>query len=426
MKNWSGLLEWNPSTIYQPKEKEELIHIVQMAANENKKVRVIGSGHSFTPLCVTNEILINLDEYHGIIAVDNASKKVTVKSGTKLCVLNNLLDQHGLALENMGDIDVQSIAGAISTGTHGTGISFGNLSTQVCQIEFINGKGEIILCSENENAELFKTVQVSLGVMGILTEITIKCIDSYVLELRVEKDPIEDILQRLHGLNKDNRNFEFYWFPNTKWAMTKKLNIVNAIPENNTFKDYLQETILENYAFKAVCELSYRIPSFTHQLSALSAATVSSYQKTKKSFEVYSTRRLVRFNEMEYNIPAEAYPDTKKELMKWMKKNNKEVLFPVENRFVKKDDIYLSPAYERDSSYIAIHTYHKANHKIYFNAVEEIFKSFGGRPHWGKIHSMTQNDLAIRYPRFDAFNALRIKNDPFGMFLSPYLSSLFE
>jgi FAD-linked oxidoreductase len=425
-ENWSGYIQWQPKEVLYPRSKEDIIQIIQSVIEKKQKVRAVGSGHSCTKLCVTDDILVSLDNYQGIVHIDRANKLVTVKAGTKLNLLNTLLDAENLALENLGDIDVQSAAGAICTATHGTGVAFGNISSQVQKIEFINGRAEIITCSENDNSELFRAAQVSLGVLGIITEITFRCVDSYVLRLNVEKKNLFEVLDNLDSYNGNCRNFEFYFFPNTDSVMTKELRLSDAPPQQKKFKDYIQEDILENYAFKVACDVAHYLPSTTKRISEFSANTISSFHKTRKSFEVLSSSRLVRFNEMEYNVPAECYGDVKKELVRWIDKNNTEVMFPLENRFVKEDNILLSPSYQRKSAYIAAHVYKKADFTRYFKGLEDIFKSYDGRPHWGKMHTLQSKDLEKLYPEFAKFNTQRKLHDPDEVFLTPYLKELLQ
>lgn len=424
MKNWSGLLTWQPSEIYKPSTETQIVDIVTKAAKANKKVRIIGSGHSFTSLCVTDDILISLDEFQGIIRVDADHMQATVKAGTKLNTLNRLLNEQGMALANLGDIDVQSIAGAISTGTHGTGVTFGNLSTMVTAMKWVNGKGEIVSCSETDKPELLKAAQVSLGMFGVITELTIQCVPKYNLHIKVQKLRLDEVLSNLDIYNKC-RNFEFYWFPNTEYVMSKEIDQTDAKSSAISWKDYAQEIVLENYAFKAVCELSRMLPRSTRRISRFSANMIDSFEKTRKSFEVFSTSRLVKFHEMEYNIPAEAYLDVKKEIVNWVNKHNYDILFPLENRFVAADDIMLSPSYKRPSAYIAVHVYNKKDYKHYFENIEAIFRSYQGRPHWGKMHTRTQAELKQVYPMFETFQKYREVQDPDQVFLSPYLKDLF-
>ncbi len=425
MKNWSGFLQWSPVEIFYPSTENEIIDIVKKANEQGKKIRIIGSGHSFTPLSSTDDFLISLDKFAGVISINKDKNQAIVKAGTKLNVLNDLLFRDGLALENMGDIDVQSIAGAISTGTHGTGTAFGNISTQVIAIKFINGLGEVVECSLSNNLETFKAAQVSLGTLGILTELTIQCIPAYNLFLSVDKATLEDVLLEYQKLNENNRHFEFYWFPNTPYVMTKKVNVTTASPDTSSFKTYMQEHVLENYGFKLVCEIAHKFPSSTRKVSNFSASLIDKHVKTNHSHKVFSTPRIVRFNEMEYNVPVESYLEVKKELVNWINRHNYDVMFPIENRFVKGDDIYLSPAYKRDSAYIAVHVYNKKSFKKYFDALESIFKAHNGRPHWGKMHTQTAADLQSRYPMFEKFKAIRSTQDPNELFLSPYLESIF-
>lgn len=426
MKNWSGHLHWNPSQIFRPKTEEEILRIVEQAITAGKKIRLIGSGHSFTPLCETQDFLVSLDDFSGIIETDQHKQQVTAKAGTKLNKLNLLLDQHGLALENLGDIDVQSIAGAISTGTHGTGSQFGNLCTQVSRIKWINGLGEIQTCGVDDKPELFAAAVLSLGAFGIITEVTLQCVPSYNLHLEVEKVEVEKVLANIEQYNSEHQHFEFFWFPNTAYAMTKAVNPSAQKADADSFKNYLQEVVLENYAMKAISELSTYLPSLSRRISGFAASTIDAYQKTKKSYQVFSSARMVRFNEMEYNVPLEAYPEVKKEIIRWVNQNNTKIIFPLENRFVKGDNIFLSPAYQRDSAYIAVHAYHKKSFREYFDAIESIFKAYDGRPHWGKMHTRTANDFAQLYPQFTNFQTLMHQQDPQGIFRSPYLQTILD
>jgi len=406
MKNWSGRVSWQPSEILTPSTEEGIVNAVRSAYTNGKNVRMIGSGHSFMPLSATNDILISLDKYQGLISVDKELEQVTVKAGT--------------------DINVQSIAGAISTGTHGTGVEFGNMSTQVTGIRFVNGKGELHSASTNNNPELLKALQVSLGILGVITEITIQCVPSFTLALEVERLLLEDVMPRLDQLNKNNRNFEFYWFPNTPYVMTKKCNISNHPGEPTSRSEYFHEMILENYAFKLLLEVSKLLPSLTNKLSTLSAKTITGLKKIRASHQVFSTPRLVKFNEMEYNVSLEVFDDVMKDITSWVNKNNKDILFPMENRFVRGDDIYLSPAYGRKSAYMSAHVYSKKDFRPYFRGLEEIFRAYNGRPHWGKINTLTTKDFRRLYPKFEEFETIRLQHDPEEVFLSPYLKSIFS
>ncbi|MEL6989194.1 MAG: FAD-binding protein, partial [Bacteroidota bacterium] len=224
--NWAGNVHFGANEVLYPFNEEEIQNIVQRAIDSNQKIRLIGSGHSFSDLCKTKNILVSLDEFQGLINVDLENKTATVKAGTKLNLLGELLYNEGLAMENLGDIDSQSIAGTISTGTHGTGIEFGTISSQVIGLKFINGRGKKIECTLEKNPTLFKAAKVSLGVLGIITEITLQCVPTYKLLIQNQKEKISDVLNSIHDRNHQNRNFEYYWFPYTDTAWTKSTNIV--------------------------------------------------------------------------------------------------------------------------------------------------------------------------------------------------------
>lgn len=424
MQNWSRRFQWQPQQVLYPQTEEEMQQIVSRAAENGQRVRTIGSGHSFNPLWVTEDILVSLDAYQGLIAVDPDKCTATVKAGTKLHLLGELLFGHGLAMENMGDIDAQSIAGTISTGTHGTGLAFGTISTQLRALRLVNGKGEVIECSHTENPDLFKAAQVSLGALGIITQVTLQCVPAYRLELRSRKEALSEVLATWTERHHNNRNFEFYWFPYTELAWTKTANVAQDQPDKVNAVNYLTEYFLENYAFKVLCEGARLLPSLNKTVARISAASIPDVRKVYHSHKVYATQRLVRFHEMEYNLPLEAHESVFREIVRTVNAHNFKIHFPIENRVVKGDDAYLSPAFGRDSAYIACHVYHKKDWKPYFAALEAIFLAHGGRPHWGKMHTLEAGQLAERYPMFESFLQHRQAQDPDGVFLNDYLRRL--
>lgn len=424
MQNWSGNQEWNPQEVFSPKSEEEILGIVKNAYENKRKIRIIGTGHSFTPLVCTDQILIDLDDYQGIESVDKAAKTAVVRAGTKLNLLGKQLFENGLALENMGDVDMQSIAGSISTGTHGTGLEFGNMSTQVTEVTFINGLGERVVCSETIQPELFKCMQISLGAFGIITNLKMRCIPSYKLKLEKKKEKLDDVLAKLDNINKTNRNFEFYWMPYTDTVQTKYSNISDEPEDKSTFWSNFNDIYLENYVFKGLCEVAKAVPTLNKGISSFSAQFISSSKKTQYSHNVYATPRYVKFNEMEYNVPIEAYQDVMKDLVKCINTKKFNIHFPLENRFVKGDDIYLSPAHKRNSAYIACHVYKGKEYKPYFTALEEIFMAYDGRPHWGKMHTRTADYFRKVYPEMQTFLHYRLQHDPKGLFLNPHVKEI--
>ncbi len=425
VKNWSQQLSWSPAELAYPGSEEAIVQLVQRAAESGRKVRAIGSGHSFTPLVPTDDVLVSLDRYQGLVSVKRETLRATVRGGTKLHTLGELLFAEGMAMENMGDIDAQSIAGTISTGTHGTGVEFGTISTQVVGLRFVNGKGEVVSCSPEDKPELFRCMQVSLGALGIITEVTLQCVPAYRLALENRKEPLEAVLADLENRKQHNRNFEFYWMPYTGTAWTKSSNAVSGEqPDQDNWLNKASEYLLENVAFKVLCDLAHAVPAMNKPVARISAASVPTLRKVYHSHRVYATKRMVRFMEMEYNVPAEAYADVFQEIRRRVNTGGFNVHFPIENRWVKADQIPLSPAYGRDSAYIACHVYHKKPFRPYLEALEAIFRAHGGRPHWGKWNSLKAADVAELYPEFPVFLRHREQHDPDGVFRTPYLEKL--
>lgn len=422
--NWSGSVQCTPKEILKPASVEEIQTIIRKCASNKTTIRVVGSGHSFTGLVGTPGTIVSLDLYQGIENVDVPNKQATVFAGTKLKELGETLLCNGLAQKNLGDIDVQSIAGAASTGTHGTGPTLGSVSTQIEEITMITAKGDILVCSENENKDIFKAAQVSLGALGIVTKIKLQLVPAYKLKYVREKSTFDECLINLEKYKNDNRNFEFYWFPHTNGVQIKTLNITEEEPTKSSFMKYFNDMILENGAFKVLSEACRLFPSLCKTVSRISAAGVSTGMDINYSNRIYATPRLVKFQEMEYNLPVEKGIEVLKEMRDTINANKFRVHFPVEVRFVKADDIYLSPAYQRDSIYIAVHMYKGMEYKTYFDAMETIFKKYNGRPHWGKMHTRTAKELSQLYPMWNKFQEIRTQLDPDGLFMNDYLKKL--
>ncbi len=421
--NWAGTAECHPRSFIYPSSEEEIQALVKNAVKEGRGIRIAGNGHSFTKLVETSDLLLSLDKWSGLREVDGSI--VEVRSGTNIKVLGEELFKAGLAQENLGDIDVQSIAGAVSTGTHGTGVELGNLATQVTEITFVNGSGELINCSEEKDRDVFKAAQISLGALGIITRMKLRCVPKYKLELKNIKGDFNDCLKNVDKHNKENRNFEFYYFPYTDVVQMKFSNLTDATPKDGGIGSYLNDIILENGAFKVLSEFSRMVPSQSRNVSKLAGKFVGESQRCNWSHRVFATARLVRFTEMEYNIPAESFQECIREIRKKIDDTQYDLHFPIENRFVKGDDIWLSPAYGRDSAYIAIHMYKGMPYEKYFTDMENIFKKYNGRPHWGKMHFQKAGDLAKRYPKWNDFHRIRKAMDPKGVFMNDYLKSIF-
>lgn len=423
-RNWSGRVACQPDAYVEPRSVEELQSVVRAAAAAGRHVRVVGSGHSFTNLVETADTLISLDNMQGIVAANGDARTATVWAGTKLKRLNELLDEHGLAMENLGDINVQSIAGAVSTGTHGTGINYGNVSTQSNGVTLVRASGEVLDVSETQNRELFKAAQVSLGALGVLTKISLRLVASYKLDYRRERSTFEETLQHAEQWRDENRQFEFYCFPYADGVQLKFLNETDAPVNVRPGKKWFTDVFLENSLFGALSIACRTFPGLCAPIARLCANTLANSREVNVGHRALSTVRNVRFNEMEFSVAADRGLDCIAEIKAWVEKEGIQVHFPIEFRYVKADDIYLSPHYGRDSAAISLHQFVGMDYEKYFDGGEAIFRNHGGRPHWGKLHSLTAKDLRPLYPEWDAFQKAREELDPNGVFLTPYLKSL--
>lgn len=425
MENWAGNVKWTPQEVLLPKTEDEIAAIIKKATSSGKSIRTVGSHHSFTPLLATDSVSLSLDDMQGLISKEPNNRAIAW-AGTKLKRLSELLAENGLAQENMGDINVQSLAGAISTGTHGTGITLGSVGTQVEEITFVNGLGELVTLNEENNYHEFKCAQLSLGSLGVITRMKVRCNEAYNLELDIRKEKLSDVLANLDAIVNENRHFEFYSIPNSQWSQTKRSNIVSQeAGTTSKFSAFINDIVLENWALQLLCSINKTIPSSSKTISNLIGSFISNEKKIQQSHKVFSTVRNVKFTEMEYNIPYESYQDVVKELLKLIDKNNYRISFPQEHRFVQADDIYLSPAHNRKSAYIASHVYKGMDNKRYFKDLEDLFVDFGGRPHWGKMHTRDASFFRLAYPKFDDFLQVRAKHDPNGVFLNDHLKKVF-
>lgn len=424
-QNWSGSVKASPRVIVKPYNVAELAQIVSNYSNTGHHVRVVGSGHSFTPLVQTDDILLSLDNMQGIESINSEEQTVTILAGTKLKLLGDTLHTHGLAQENLGDINVQSIAGATSTGTHGTGIHFGSLSTQLAGLTLVTANGEVLECSPTQNPEIFKAAQVSLGTLGVIAKVKLRVVPTKCLHFTSRRESLSACLANLEEYKQTNSHFEFYWLPYTKWVQTKFLNETKAAPTGSNLWSQLNKVVLENGVYWFLSECCRLVPSLSPSISKLSAWGLATVSETDYSHRLYATLRAVRFQEMEYNIPAELFQTVLAEIRACIEQHKFAVHFPLECRFVQADDIWLSPAYERTSAYIAVHMYRGMAYRSYFDHIEAIFKRYQGRPHWGKIHTQSATSLAQLYPRWHDFQRIRTALDPQGVFLNDYLRRLF-
>ena len=423
--NWSGTVQCQTECLFYPSTEEELVEIVLKAAQEGRTIRVMGEGHSFSPLLETEVYIVSLRHLSGLVALDKEASTATAWAGMSIKDCNQALYEEGMAMINLGDIDVQSLAGATATGTHGTGTAFGNLSSEIVGFRLLTADGQLLNCSKEENPIIFAAGRISLGALGIITQLTFNVIPAYKLEYTSTAGLFEETMSKIEQYNQENRNFEYYYFPYSDTLQLKISNITDKPVKHNATLSYLNDVVMENGVFGMVTKLGSKLPKLKKFISRSIANAVPERTIINYSHKVYATVRQVRFKEMEYNIPREHFDACMREVKAAIEGETYFVFFPVECRFVKGDDCWLSPAYERDSAYIAIHTLPNMPHEPYFSDMEAIFKKYQGRPHWCKMHNRTATDLAPVYEKWEDFLALRERLDPQGLFLNPYLKQLF-
>jgi FAD-linked oxidoreductase len=407
----------------------EISAAVTGAASAGLAVRALGSGHSFTAAAATTGVALDLSGWTGITAADTRTGLVTARSGTTLRALNAELAGLGLAMANLGDIDAQTLAGALSTGTHGTGARLGGLATQVASLELVLADGSVVTCSAQTRPELFAAARIGLGALGVITAVTLQCVPSFNLVADERPLPLEEVLERFDELAGANDHFEFYWFPYGRKALVKRNNrlsaagpVPGAMPAWRRFWEF---EVMENAAFGALCRAGRARPALIPALNRFSSAALSSRVYADSSHRVFVTPRRVRFVESEYAVPRESLRDVLAELRRSVPRLADPVMFPVEVRVAAADDIWLSTAYARDSAYIAIHQYTGLPYQAYFDLFESIVASVAGRPHWGKMHNLDARRLRELYPRFDDFRRVRAQADPEARFGNQYLTRIF-
>ena len=422
--NWSGTVTTSLADVVEPGSVEEVQETVRGAAERGVRVKPVGAGHSFTPIAATDGIQLCLDRLIGIQDVDRATGQVTVGAGTRLHDLNDALWRYGLSMTHLGDIDVQSIAGAISTGTHGTGARFGGIATQVRGLELVLADGSVTRCSRDDQPDLFAAACVGLGALGVITAVTLQCEPSFALSAAEKPERLDTVLAELDQLVDGNDHFEFYWFPHTRGTLTKRNNRTvpgTALRPLGRARAWIEDDLLSNKLFEGINRLTTRRPMLIPKANAFATRALGARSFIDRSYRVFASVRTVRFREMEYAVPREAVPDVLREVDRWLERSGELIGFPVEVRFAAPDDLWLSTATGRASGYVAVHQYHRREHRRYFDAVEAIARSVDGRPHWGKLHYRTAADLRPAYPHFDDFVALRDRLDPQRVFGNPYL-----
>ncbi|MEV4817651.1 D-arabinono-1,4-lactone oxidase [Micromonospora tulbaghiae] len=392
--NWSGSLRFTPAERAEPADEAEVCALVRRARESGTTVRPVGSGHSSSPLVRTDGILLSLDRLSGVISDDG--RLATAWAGTKLRALGEGLYDAGLAMDNLGDVDYQSIAGATATGTHGTGIGFGNLSTQVTGVRLVTGTGDVLDVDARRNPDLLPAVRLSLGALGVVTRITLDVQPTYQLHRRSWCAHLDWTLDHLAELQHTNRNMDFYWYPRSDRTQIRVINRIgtDAAPER----------------------AEVRLPDGEPRQSQVGP-----------THRTIPRDRELRFEEIEYMLPSEAFPACFAEVRRRVRDRHRRVAaWRVLVRTIAADDIWLSNAYGRPTTTIACLQNTSLPYEEYFRDVEAVFRHYGGRPHWGKKHWLGARDLRPLFPRWDDFQAVRRRLDPGGVFLTPDLARLLE
>ncbi|WP_022886683.1 D-arabinono-1,4-lactone oxidase [Glaciibacter superstes] len=447
-RNWARTEHVRPRRVERPSSAAAVQRAVVAAGQAGLRIKAVGSGHSFTGIAVAPDVLLDLhdlelgvDNYSvdndrgadysgadhgggGAIRVDVELGRVTLAAGTPLHRLPALLRPHGLALENMGDIDRQTIAGATSTGTHGTGAGFGGLATQIVALTLVTGDGALLRVSEIENPDLLPAARLGLGALGIVVDVTIQCVPAFLLHAVDAAEPLDAVLESWLERSETLDHFEFYWFPHTGSALTKtntRLPADGIRSPLSPVRRWLDDELLANGLYRATCGIGAALPALVPRFSRMAERLSGGRDYTDASPRVFVTNRTVRFREMEYALPLEAVPEALREVRALIEERGWRISFPIEVRSAAADDLWLSTASGRATGYVAVHRYFREDPTEYFRAVEAIMRSHDGRPHWGKLHQQDAASLRAVYPRFDDFLAVRDRLDPDHRFSNPYL-----
>ncbi|MFG2986679.1 D-arabinono-1,4-lactone oxidase [Streptomyces sp. NPDC048258] len=421
-RNWAGNVSATPARTVTPASVGELQEAVRRAAEEGLRVKAVGTGHSFTAAAATDGVLVRPQALAGITSIDRVAGTVTVAAGTVLKDLNVALAREGLSLTNMGDIMEQTVSGATSTGTHGTGRDSASIAAQIRGLELVTADGRLLTCSEKENPEVFAAARLGIGALGIVTSITFAVEPLFFLTAREEPMGFDRVTAEFDEHVTENEHFEFYWFPHTGNCNTKRNNRSQgpAAPPGPV-SAWIEDELLSNGVFQAVNSLGRAVPATIPAIARVASRALSARTYTDIPYKVFTSPRRVRFVEMEYALPRERVVEALRELRAMVDRSGMRVSFPVEVRTAPADDITLSTASGRETAYIAVHMYRGTPYQAYFTAAERIFTAHGGRPHWGKVHTRDAEYFARVYPRFAEFTALRDRLDPDRVFGNDYL-----
>lgn len=420
-RNWGRNVSARPSLFATPLNTEDIVDLVVA----HPQVTPVGSGHSFTPIAATRGVQIDLRHMRNVVEHRPGTGRVRVQAGITLRELNRELHARGLALPNLGDVDSQTVAGAIATGTHGTGAALGSLSTAVVGAQIVTGDGTVV--DIDEDHPWMNAVRTNLGALGIIAELELACVPRFLLHAQEAPMPLSKVLDQLDELVAANDHFEFFWFPHTTKTLTKRNNRVASDASSaplSPVRRLIDDELISNVAFEQVQRLVAWKPVLTERINSLSGSLLGPRSYTDYSHRVFASPRRVRFREMEFALPRSHARQVLGELQRWFSADRERVSFPIEVRFTAADDIWMSTGYQRDNVHIAVHQYHRTDYRRYFGAMQAIFASHEGRPHWGKLHHLDSSYFASHYPQFDAFLAVRNELDPERKFVNEHIAQV--
>jgi FAD-linked oxidoreductase len=420
-KNWAGNQRAFPLKVHVPECETDIVAVVGYATALKQRVKVVGSGHSFTAIAVAPDHLVKMTRYNKVVELDVVRMEVTVESGIVISDLNKYLDKAGFAMPNLGDVTYQTISGALSTSTHGTGALRTGLAAQITAFRLVVASGEVLSCIPTENSEVFHCGRVGLGALGIISTITLRIVPAFRLHAVEEPMRVDALLADIERHIADNDFFEFYWIPHTGWALTKRNNVTQLPADPPArFKTWFNKMFMENIAFGALCYVGRLLPRLIPRLSkALPSTGRTEY--VNASHQIFASKRIVRFYEMEYSIRRDAVVEALNRVRKMVDEKGFLLNFPVEVRFTAGDDIPLSTGSGRNNAYIAVHVFKGMKYEPYFREVEAIMSDYDGRPHWGKIHFKSAVELERLYPEWKRYIEVRNRLDPEGVFTNDYL-----
>ena len=422
VRNWAGNEACVPVRVERPRSTDQVASIVRAARRDGLRVKVIGAGHSFTPAAMTSGVMLSLDDLAAVRDVDRERCRVTVEAGITLARLGDELAAVGMAMPNLGDINVQSIAGAINTATHGTGRAWGNIATTIVAIELVDGEGEVVWCDEHDRADLLRVARVGVGALGVVTAVTIQCVPAFNLHAHETVEPLDDLLAEVDTFASSADHAEFFWMPGTRRCQVKRNRRTDEPARPQSRLAYVRDKyVAENLAFGLVCRVGRRFPALAPRIAKAVAGAAGERDLVDRSDRVFASPRHVRFVEMEYGIPLEHLAEAVDRVRHLTRTLSFPTLFPIEVRVSAADDIALSTGFGRENGWVAVHQYVGAPYQAYFQGVEAIMDDYAGRPHWGKMHFQNAATLRDRYPEWNAFASARAELDPAGTFRNDYL-----